>query len=110
MNVNTDVRNGIAIIQPIGDVDLASSPLLRSHLKDAQQEAAGGMIIDLSNVNYMDSSGVATLVECLQSTRNSGMSLRLCQLNERVLSVFQIARLDGVFEIVGTVDDALTDS
>ena len=110
MNVNTDVRNGTVIIQPTGDVDLASSPLLRTHLKEAQQEASGGMIIDLSKVNYMDSSGVATLVECLQSTRNNGMSLQLCQLNERVLSVFQIARLDGVFDIVSTVDDALAAS
>jgi anti-sigma B factor antagonist len=110
MNVNIEERDGTVIVQPIGDVDLANSTELRSHLKDALQRSSTGIVIDLANVNYMDSSGVATLVECLQTTRNSGMSLRLCQLTERVLSVFQIARLDGVFEIVNTMEDAMTDS
>ena len=56
----------------------------------------------------MDSSGVATLVECLQLSRRSGTTLLLCQLHERVLSVFQIARLDGVFDIVPSLEEALS--
>jgi anti-sigma B factor antagonist len=108
MNVHVEQRDGTVILQPDGDVDLASSPALRSSLQETQVEQGGRMVIDLSHVQYMDSSGVATLVECLQRTRNAGIELHLCQLNERVLSVFQIARLDGVFSIVGTIDDAMT--
>ena len=107
MNVHVEQRNGAVILQPDGDVDLASSPTLRTSLQDTQLDSGARIVIDLSNVQYMDSSGVATLVECLQRTRNAGAELHLCHLNERVLSVFQIARLDGVFSIVGTVDDAI---
>ena len=90
-------RNGAPV--PRTSDPTAAAALLEEH---------GVVVIDLSHVQYMDSSGVATLVECLQRTRNAGIELHLCQLNERVLSVFQIARLDGVFSIVGTIDDAMT--
>ena len=108
MNVNVETRDNATIIQPQGDVDLASSPEFRARLQEAQEQAQAKLVIDLSCVQYMDSSGVATLVECLQRSRTDGIPLVLCQLHERVLSVFQIARLDGVFDIVATVDDALT--
>ncbi len=108
MNVNVETRDSATIIQPQGDVDLASSPVFRARLQEAQEQAQAKLVIDLSSVQYMDSSGVATLVECLQRSRTDGTPLVLCQLHERVLSVFQIARLDGVFDIVATVDDALT--
>ena len=108
MNVHIETRDSATIIQPQGDVDLASSPIFRERLQEAQDQAQAKLVIDLSSVQYMDSSGVATLVECLQNSRKDGIPLVLCQLHERVLSVFQIARLDGVFDIVPTVDDALT--
>ena len=108
MNVHVEQRDGALILQPDGDVDLASSTELRSSLQNTEVASGDRIVIDLSHVQYMDSSGVATLVECLQRTRNIGAQLHLCQLNERVLSVFQIARLDGVFSIVDTVDDAVT--
>jgi anti-sigma B factor antagonist len=107
MNVNMEQRDGATIVRPEGDIDLSTSPDLRSTLQQAHEQAESRLIIDLSSVAYMDSSGVATLVECLQLSRRSGTNLLLCQLHERVLSVFQIARLDGVFDIVGSLDDAL---
>ena len=108
MKVHVEQRDDTLILQPDGDVDLASSPELRSSLQSTEVKADDRIVIDLTHVQYMDSSGVATLVECLQRTRNAGAQLHLCQLNERVMSVFQIARLDGVFSIVDTVDDAMT--
>ncbi len=107
MQVNTEQREGATIVRPEGDVDLSSSSALRTSLQEAHESTEGKLIIDLANVQYMDSSGVATLVECLQLSRRSGTTLLLCQLHERVLSVFQIARLDGVFDIVPSLDEAL---
>ena len=107
MQVNTEQRDGATIVRPDGDIDLSTSSVLRTSLQKANESAEGKLVIDLSNVQYMDSSGVATLVECLQISRRSGITLLLCELHERVLSVFQIARLDGVFDIVPTLDEAI---
>jgi anti-sigma B factor antagonist len=56
----------------------------------------------------MDSSGVATLVEAMQVARKQGGRLVLCGLQEKVRSIFEIARLDMVFTIVGSRNEALT--
>ena len=66
------------------------------------------LIIALDNVPYMDSSGVATFVEAMQLARNSGSRLVLCGLQDRVRSVFEIARLDMVFTIVADADAAMS--
>ena len=61
------------------------------------------LVIDLSAVPFMDSSGVATLVEALQVQRRGSNKLVLCGLQPKVRSIFEIARLDMVFAIA---DDA----
>lgn len=105
MNVVIDRKPDMVVVRPEGDIDLASSPSLRAQLREIVDEASEAIIVDLEAVPYMDSSGVATLVELLQSCRQKGLDLTLCQLGERVLSVFQIARLDGVFKIAGSIDE-----
>ncbi len=107
MNVVIDRRQDIVIARPEGDIDLASSPSLRSQLREVVEEATDQVVIDLEAVPYMDSSGVATLVELLQSCRQKGLDLTLCRLGERVLSVFQIARLDGVFKISVSLEECI---
>ncbi len=95
------------ILSPVGDVDLGRSPALREELKSAQRERPARLVVDLSGVPYMDSSGVATLVEALQVSRKSAINMILCGVTERVKSVFEIMRLDTVFKILGTREDAL---
>ncbi len=94
------------IIRPHGDVDLSSSPDLRTALREAIARNPDTAIVDLAAVAYMDSSGVATLVEALQLARRNNSRLVLCQLNDRVQSIFQIARLDAIFTIVDDLDAA----
>ena len=64
------------------------------------------MVIDLGNVPYMDSSGVATLVEGMQLANRAGAVLVLVGMQERVKSIFEIARLDTVFKIVNELSEA----
>ncbi|HTG01294.1 MAG TPA: STAS domain-containing protein [Nitrospirota bacterium] len=92
-----------------GDVDMNTSPSVRSSLADLFQQGSPEMralLINLSHVRYMDSSGIATLVECLQNCMKKGARLRLCALSPTVRDVFELARLSSVFEIFTTVDDA----
>ena len=105
MKVVIDRQQDMVIIRPEGDIDLATSPTLRTQLREIVDEATDQIIVDLKAVPYMDSSGVATLVELLQSCRQKGLDLTLCQLGDRVLSVFQIARLDGVFKIAVSLEE-----
>ena len=56
----------------------------------------------------MDSSGLATLVEAMQIARKSQGKLVICALQQKVRSIFEIARLDMVFKIVNTRDEAMT--
>lgn len=96
-----------AILSPVGEIDLGRAPSFREHLFSAQQKKPRRLIVDLGQVPYMDSSGVATLVEAMQTARRSGCKLVLCNMQARVRSIFEIARLDSVFTIVGSADDGL---
>jgi anti-sigma B factor antagonist len=107
MKVRSEERSGAVVLAPQGDVDLACSPVLRDALKKALAVRPGLLVVDLSAVEYMDSSGVATLVEALQTARKSATKIVLCSLNARVYSIFEIARLHTVFKIAPTLDAAL---
>lgn len=107
IEIQTEDRGGAAIVRPKGDVDLQRSPVLREHLKSVSDRKPSRLVVDLSEVSYMDSSGVATLVEAMQLARRGKYPLVLCCLQDRVKSIFEIARLDTVFQITSDVDAAL---
>ncbi|MDZ4755779.1 MAG: STAS domain-containing protein [Phycisphaerae bacterium] len=101
------IANGM-VLRPSGEIDLARSPELRLRLREEVDALPRRLVIDLSAVGYMDSSGVATLVEALQRSKTAGCRLILCCLQPKVRSIFAISRLDTVFEIALSVDDAKT--
>jgi anti-sigma B factor antagonist len=107
MKVSAETRDGAIILAPEGDIDLSRSPTLRSSLRQAQAGKPPRLIVDLSQVDYMDSSGVATLVEAMQVARRSNTKIVLCCMKDRVRSIFEIARLDSVFAIVDTREAAM---
>ncbi len=102
------VKDGAVVVTPEGDIDLSRSPGLRTTLREAQAKKPTRLVVDLSAVDYMDSSGVATLVEALQIARRSNTKMILCGLKERVRSIFEIARLDTVFTITDSCDAAMS--
>jgi anti-sigma B factor antagonist len=108
IKVSTTAANGATIIAPEGDIDLSRSPALRNSLRQAQTTKPGRLIVDLGLVDYMDSSGVATLVEALQIARRNNTRMILCGMKDRVRSIFEIARLDTVFTIAPSREAALT--
>jgi len=99
--------NEAIVVDVSGEVDMMSSPDLRRVLTEALRAKPRVLVVNLANVAYMDSSGIATLVECLQGTRVYGGKLRLVEMRREILDVFELARLDRVFEILATEEDAL---
>lgn len=106
VEVSVESVDDALIIRPLGEIDLGRSPSLRLQLTQAMSREFSRLVIDLSDVPYMDSSGVATLVEAMQQSRRSGSKLVLCGLQEKVRSIFEIARLDTVFTIVSDSEEA----
>ncbi len=100
-----EIADGV-ILRPTGEIDLSCASMLRKRLGEVQETKPLRLIIDLSAVPYMDSSGVATLVEAMQIARRNGSKLVLCALQSKVLAIFEIARLDMVFKIVESVEEA----
>lgn len=108
LTIRTESRGDAVLVQPAGDVDLTASPVLRQALKQVLQAKPARLIVDLSSVPYMDSSGVATLVEAMQIARKNGTRMMLCALQDKVRSIFEIARLDTVFTIYATPEAAIS--
>jgi len=109
---NSSVRavrdeGGAVVVELGGDIDLHRSAELQQELIELTERATDRMVLDLSEVPYMDSSGVASLVKLLAHVRRKKCELKLCSLTDRVRSMFEITRLDSVFGIFDSVDEAL---
>lgn len=102
----TETLDDGLMVQLVGEIDLTSSPRLRTELMTLLESNPERLVVDLQSVPLMDSSGVATLIEVLQVQRNAGRKLVLCGLQEKVQSVFEITRLSEVFLIVGDLQSA----
>jgi anti-sigma B factor antagonist len=92
-------ENGGKVISFSGEVDLESSTAARQALLECV-DTGQSVKVDLSGVSYIDSSGIASLVEALQSARSKGSDFALVSVSEAALRVLQLARLDKVFTIL----------
>ena len=107
MEIRCVERDGTAVISVKGEVDLYSSPRLRKEIVDNAQNRISSLVVDLGGVTYMDSSGIATLVEGFQLTKRYGGRFRLVHPSPSIKEVIEFARLDRIFSIYDTVEEAL---
>jgi anti-sigma B factor antagonist len=98
--------NGFAVVHLTGDVDLSCSPEARKAILDSLG-AGRPTLIDLAAVSYIDSSGVASLVEGFQLAKKKGLEFGLLSVSEAALSVLELARLNKVFPIHASLKDRL---
>ena len=105
-HVGCEVLADGVILRPVGDVDLSRSPVLRCEIIEAQKKSPQRLIVDLAEVPYMDSSGVATLLEAWQTARKQRGKVILCNLQEKVKAIIEIARLETVFTIAKDCEEA----
>lgn len=98
--------SNVTVVALTGDVDLQHSPDARKLLLQCVEKKRP-ILVDLSGVGYIDSSGVASLVECLQSARKAGYKLALVSVSDSAKRVLQLARLDRVFTICETIEEGL---
>jgi anti-sigma B factor antagonist len=97
----------VVLLDLCGDVDLHHSPRLRSFLRDKVKEKCPALAVNFQQVKYIDSSGLATLVEYFQSARVHNGKIALAGMNARVRSVFELVRLGEIFPIFDSLDEAV---
>jgi len=92
-----------------GEIDLHVSPRLENSLSRMIKKQPLHVVIDLSGVTFIDSSGLAVLIRAMQDIQKYGGKLRLSGMNEYVRPIFEIARLDQIFLIDPQSEEVLTD-
>ena len=95
------------VLELRGDIDLNEKPKVAAQLEPLIERQIAGIVIDLSHVPYVDSSGLAIFIDALQRVQQYGGRLALAGLQDNVRLVFQISKLDKVFKIFDDSQSAL---
>ena len=106
MGSTTRIEKGTTIVDVEGQIDLGNSPALRKTLLESLK-GTDRVAVNLIAVKYIDSSGIASLLEVLKEARQSKKRLVLFGLTAAVSQVLQLTRLTGVFEIRENEEQAL---
>jgi anti-anti-sigma factor len=98
----------LIVLQPQGRLDLQRCPILEKQMISLVPGHHNLLVIDLEQVNFMDSYGLVTLIKGLKAARVSRCRLVLCNLQASVRLVFELTQMDSVFEIFESYDAVMT--
>ncbi len=104
--IKSTEKKNIGIIRVEGEVDMFTSPSLRDKLVPLFEKGVKGIVVDLTGVSFMDSSGIATLVEGLQWSKKDKRDFVLTGLSTNVMNALSLTKLDKVFNIKEKTDIA----
>jgi anti-sigma B factor antagonist len=107
LSLNTRTQGEHTVLEVSGEVNDSTGPALRERITDLLDAGQHLLVVDLGDVEFLDSTGLGVLVAGLNRAREVGGSLALVCPQERVLKPFRITGLDEVFAIHNTVDEAL---
>ncbi len=98
MHIQVERNGTVVIVIVAGEVDAETAPQLRDQFDDLLTRKEQNFVIDLSQVSFMDSSGLASLVQLFKRVRIGHGDVRLCGLQPEVSRIFELTRLHRVFE------------
>jgi anti-sigma B factor antagonist len=100
-------RNGRTVVSAAGELDVHTAPALQAELSPRSQQPNAALIVDLTDVGFIDSTGLGVLVTTLKHVREAGGTLDVVVTSSRVLKVFALTGLDVVIPLHSTLDEAL---
>ena len=106
MNLSSRTSENTRIIDVEGDVDLRGSPQLRKLLFEALKESPK-VVINVTNIRYIDSSGIAVMLEALRESQRLKRQFVLYGMNPQVHDVFKLTNVLRIFQVVDTEEQAL---
>ena len=104
MDVKVSEKEGVSVYEVSGEINIGTSPELRKYF---DKQVSKKIVVDLAKVTYVDSSGLATLVEILKKTKSQSGSLGLSGMSDKVRSLFEITKLDKLFQLFPTQQEAV---
>jgi anti-sigma B factor antagonist len=107
MEIEVMKTNAVTVVAPQGDLDLATADKVKRTLTDLVDAGQPRLLMDLSQVTYVDSSGLGALVAAMKHARAAGGDLRLCGLQEDVRAIFEMTRLIKAVAVHATRQEAL---
>jgi anti-sigma B factor antagonist len=106
--VREEMAGASAVVHLKGRLDLISGTEVRQHLADAIAAGRRNLVVDLAEVPFIDSSGLAALISGLKSTRTVGGDLRIARPAAQAKVILELTRLDRVLRCYETIEEALT--
>jgi anti-sigma B factor antagonist len=104
----TKDSSGVLVVQVDGQLIVGNRHELKDLIQAALEKGERRLLIDFSRTGYIDSSGLGALVSISKRVRESGGELRLSGLNDDLRSLFELTKLDTLFAITETPEQALT--
>ena len=106
LEISTGRHGAACVVTLTGEVDVYTAPALRVRLIEAVESDCRAIIVDMTGVEFIDSSGLGVLVSILKRVSEKGSTMTIVSDREVVLKVFRITGLDRVFPIVPTLAEA----
>jgi len=107
MHIRTEDRGNISVCYISGEIDINTAPQVKKVFDKMIKEKKGHILINFKQVSYIDSSGLATLVEMLKNIRGYGGKLKLSDLSSKIRSLFEITKLEKLFDILSDEEEAI---
>ncbi|MDX6296633.1 MAG: anti-sigma factor antagonist [Nocardioidaceae bacterium] len=102
-----EATGGATVIEATGRLDMVAAPQLKSLVASAVSDGLTPVIVDLSAVEFLDSSGLGALISGLRATRQVGSDLRIAGAGGQVIAVLELTNIDRIIHPYGSVEDAL---
>jgi anti-sigma B factor antagonist len=96
----------VAVVRGEGRLNMVSAPTLREVVKKAIGTGRSHIVVDLSRIVFMDSSGLGALVGCLKSARQAGGDLRIAAPTAQVMTILRMSQIDRVIASYDSAEDA----
>jgi len=101
-------ENGVIVIAIVGDmVGGPAARQLAERLRDYIEKDKKQFLINMADINWMNSSGLGSLMAALSTVRNAGGNLKLLRVNEKILNLLRITKLSSLFEVFDDKDEAI---
>jgi anti-anti-sigma factor len=107
MIVNEEKKGNVYVLTPEGRLDTTNYTILEQHLAKITGANAGNILIDMSKLEYISSSGLRVLLMYLKKSKEVNGRLMLCSMIPDIREVFEISGFVNIFEIYGSREDAL---
>ncbi len=110
LDLHRSDHGGHCLLEVHGEVDLATSPMLREHLRDLLEDPPRAVVVDLADVPFLDSTGLGVLVAAYKRAAALGVPLSLARPRRIVANALTLVRIDTVIPVHATIEDAVREA